>query len=366
MDAVLVLEDGQKLRGPRFGARTTTFGELVFNTNMTGYCESLTDPSYCGQILMMTYPLIGNYGVDPSTWESARAQVCGFVVHELWRGPTHPTSRMGLDEFLREQGIPGIERVDTRALTTRTRSHGTLRAALSTEGADAEDLLEEVRAHPYPDAHNLVQEVSCTEPLRHLGRGPRRFVVIDCGVKGSILSHLLPHGEVVQMPYATTAQEILAEEPDGVLLSNGPGNPAHPDLLASTVQTVSALLGEVPLLGICLGHQLLGLACGAETFKLKFGHRGGNQPVKDLDQGRVFITAQNHGFAVTEESLPEELAVTHRNLNDHTVEGFASREVPLLSVQYHPEASPGPHDSHYVFHEFLERVDRFAHEMPRR
>ncbi|MFQ6012723.1 MAG: glutamine-hydrolyzing carbamoyl-phosphate synthase small subunit [Thermoplasmata archaeon] len=360
MEGLLVLEDGQVLRGPAFGAEATVFGELVFNTNMTGYCEALTDPSYQGQILLMTYPLIGNYGVDPQTLESDRIQVTGFVIRELWRGPTHPRSQTGVDAFLRDEGIPGIEGVDTRHLTITTRVHGTLRAALSTEGAEAPALLEEVRARPYPDTHNLVGRVSCEGPVRHEGRKDRRFVVLDCGVKGSIIVHLLPHGEVVQVPYDTSPEDIRGLEPDGLVVSNGPGNPAHPVLTATVVPALRELAQEMPVLGICLGHQLLGLAFGAETYKLKFGHRGGNQPVRDLERGRVLVTSQNHGFSVRAESLGDDLEVTHLNLNDGTVEGFRHRDLPVLSVQYHPEASPGPHDSRYIFRDFTKEVEAFG------
>jgi carbamoyl-phosphate synthase small subunit len=360
MEGVLVLEDGTVLRGPSFGARTTVFGELVFNTNMTGYCEALTDPSYSGQVLMMTYPLVGNYGVDPDTFESKEIQAEGFVIRELWRGPTHPSSAMSLHEFLASHEVPGIEGVDTRELAVRTRVHGTLRAALSTEGADHRDLLEEVKSRPYPDVHNLVARVSCSRPVTHHGRGPFRFVVLDCGVKGSILDNLLMHGDVIQVPYDMPAKDVLAYEPHGVLVSNGPGNPAHPEMVSTVIPTLKVLAGEVPMLGICLGHQLLGLAFGARTYKLKFGHRGGNHPVRDLHRHRVYITSQNHGFAVAENSLKDELEVTHLNLNDGTVEGFRHREFPVLSVQYHPEANPGPRDSLYIFQEFVKDVERLA------
>ncbi len=360
MEGVLVLEDGKMARGPSFGAKATVFGELVFNTNMTGYCEALTDPSYCGQILMMTYPLIGNYGVDLDTLESRQIQVEGFVIKELWRGPSHPSSDMSLDDFLAREDIPGIEGLDTRELTIKTRVHGTVRAALSTEGADADELLEEVRSRPFPDAYNLVERVTCSRPIRHPGRGPLRFVLVDCGVKGSILSNLLDYGEVLQVPYTTSADEISAWEPHGVLVSNGPGDPAHPEMLSSVVPTLKRLAEDFPILGICLGHQLLGLAFGAKTYKLKFGHRGGNQPVHDIDKDRVYITSQNHGFAISQESLGEELRVTHLNLNDRTVEGFRHEALPVLSVQYHPEASPGPHDSKYIFREFVREVESHA------
>ncbi|MDX1534246.1 MAG: glutamine-hydrolyzing carbamoyl-phosphate synthase small subunit [Thermoplasmata archaeon] len=357
MDGSLVLEDGQILRGSAFGTETTVYGELVFNTNMTGYCEALTDPSYGGQILLMTYPLIGNYGVDPTTLESDRVQVTGFVVRELWRGPTHPSSQQGLDAFLDDHGIPGVEGVDTRHLTITTRRHGTLRAALSTDGTDPETLLEEVRARPYPDVHNLVGRVSRKEPARFPGREDRRFVVLDCGVKGSIIERLRPYGEVVKVPYDSPPEVIRGLEPDGLVVSNGPGDPAHPAITSTVVPTLKELLGDLPVLGICLGHQLLGLALGAETYKLKFGHRGGNQPVQEVDGGRVLVTSQNHGFAVREDTLDDELEVTHLNLNDGTIEGFRHRDLLVLSVQYHPEASPGPHDSRYIFRDFVKVVE---------
>ncbi len=354
MEGSLVLEDGTVARGPFFGARRRILGELVFNTNMTGYTEALTDPSYRGQILMMTYPLIGNYGVDPDTMESDTIQPTGFVVKEACATPSHPRSAMGLGDFLKRHETPAIEGADTRALTIRIRSKGTMKAALVPADEDVDEVAREVRAAPHPDTRNLVAEASCTAVERYPGPGKRTIVVVDCGVKRNILREAQRYAEVVRVPYDTTSDEILSLKPDGVILSNGPGDPAHPEIVATSVRTTRELAGRVPLLGICLGHQLLALAFGGKTFKLKFGHRGGNQPVKDLRTGRVHITSQNHGFAVDATSLPEsEFEVTHVNLNDGTVEGMAHREMPIFSVQYHPEAHPGPWDNEYIFQDFV-------------
>ncbi len=361
MQGSLVLEDGTVVGGLVFGARKTVYGELVFNTNMTGYCETLTDPSYRGQILMMTYPLIGNYGVDPTTAESSEIQVTGYVVREACRTPSHPTSRMGLEAFLQQYGIPGLERVDTRTLTLRTRTRGTMRAALAVEGENPDDVARTVRAMPFPDqARNLVAEVSCRGRIVHTGQGPLTFALIDCGVKKSIVDNAKTFGTVVQLPWNATSEDVLAVKPDGVIIANGPGDPAHPEVMGNTVRTARELADRhVPLFGICLGHQILGLAFGGKTYKLKFGHRGGNQPVKDLRTGRVYISSQNHGFAVDPASLDGSgFTMTHVNLNDNTCEGIVHGELPVMSVQYHPEAHPGPHDNTYLFSEFVARIRR--------
>ena len=354
MEGTLVLEDGTAIRGSFFGSNRSVFGELVFNTNMTGYTEALTDPSYRGQILLMTYPLIGNYGVNPAWMESERIQVAGFVVKEACETPSHPQSALGLSEFLDRHATPGLEGVDTRMLTTRIRSVGTIKAALVSEGDDPDEAARTVRQMPFPDADNLVATVGCAEPIRYPGARPRTIVVVDCGVKRNIIEEARRYANVVRVPWNTGAEEIRRLRPDGVILSNGPGDPAHPDLRDTTVRTTRELAGDIPLLGICLGHQLIALAFGGKTFKLKFGHRGGNQPVKDLETGRVQITSQNHGFAVDAKSLSEsEFKVTHVNLNDGTVEGLVHRELPIYSVQYHPEARPGPWDNEYIFRDFV-------------
>jgi carbamoyl-phosphate synthase small subunit len=358
-ERALVLDDGTVVRGRAFGAAVDIFGELVFNTGMTGYQEALTDPSYNGQLLMMTYPLIGNYGVSEAAFESSGIKAEAFVVREHCAHPSHRESQRTVDAFLRDSGIAGISGVDTRWLTLKTRERGTMRAGIV--GVDAvEEALRKVRSMPYPDARNLVGEVSTGKAVTHPFPGARtrdmlRVVAVDCGIKQSILRNLNSFSEVVQVPYSATADEILAERPDGVLISNGPGDPAHPAIMATTVKTARALAGQVPLMGICLGHQIIALAFGGRTFKLKFGHRGANQPVRDETTRKVVITSQNHGFAVHPD-MPSGLELTQVNVNDGTVEALRHRELPLISVQYHPEASPGPHDARFIFGRFREMI----------
>jgi carbamoyl-phosphate synthase small subunit len=359
-ERALVLDDGTVVRGRAFGADGSVFGELVFNTGMTGYQEALTDPSYNGQLLMMTYPLIGNYGISDAANESSRIQAEALVVREHCLKPSHRESRKTVSEFLNDFGIAGISGVDTRGLTMKTRERGTMRAAIVPPG-EVVEALEKVRGMEYPDRQNLVGEVSVPQKTVHPFAGPRnadmlKVAVIDCGVKRSILRNLNIFSEVVQMPFSATADEILAERPDGVLISNGPGDPAHPEIERTVVKAVRGLAGRLPMMGICLGHQILALAFDGRTFKLKFGHRGANQPVRRVGSHNVVVTSQNHGFAVHPD-LPSELELLETNVNDGTVEALRHRKLPIFSVQYHPEASPGPHDARGMFCRF-ERMIR--------
>ena len=374
--ARLVLEDGTVVEGPAFGAEATKFGELVFNTGMTGYQEALTDPSYHGQILMLTYPLVGNYGIskDPpappgavSPWldrhganESDRIWTWGLVVREWARHPSHRASVKTVDAFLQENGIPGIEGIDTRALTIKTRSRGVLRACITTEDRlSTEAILEKVRTMPFPDKENLVADVSVKDVTPVKGRGEGRVALIDTGVKENIVRNLAKRfGTVYKVPWNASAGDVEALRPDGIFMSNGPGDPAHPDILKHTVPMLRDVMEKYPTQGICLGHQLLALAYGLKTYKLKFGHRGANQPVKNLETGRVYITSQNHGFAVDPASCPDDVLITEVNANDGTVEGLRHRKLPVLSSQYHPEACPGPKDTEFMF-------DRFQHWLAR-
>jgi carbamoyl-phosphate synthase small subunit len=365
--AKLALEDGTVYTGRRFGAVGETFGEVVFNTSMTGYQEVLTDPSYKGQIVAMTYPLIGNYGVNTEDTESGHPQVEGFIVRELSRTPSNFRSHGTLDAYLAEHKVIGIEGIDTRALVRRLRVRGTMTGILSTTDLDDASLVHKARTSPGIVGRDLVREVMPPRPFEWKEgfisplatylpqRTPTHHVVaLDYGMKWNILRCLTQVGcRVTVLPGAATAEQVLAQKPDGVFLSNGPGDPAP---LTYAIDTIRSLAGKTPIFGICLGHQLLGLALGGETFKLKFGHRGANQPVLNQVTQRVEITTQNHGFAVRTDNLPADLESTHVNLNDGTLEGMRHRRWPIFSVQYHPEASAGPHDSTYLFEEFRKRM----------
>lgn len=366
MQGILALEDGKVFFGEAFGAAGERAGEVVFNTSMTGYQEVLTDPSYKGQIVTMTYPHIGNYGINEEDFESLNVQVEGFVVREYSPQFSSWRAQERLDGFLKDRGVIGLSEVDTRSLTRHIRSKGAMKAVISTIDLDPNSVIEKARRSPGLIGRDLVKEVTCPEayhwdqstPERwRLARPGRRFhvVVYDFGVKHNILRCARDLGfDLTVVPAATGAREVLDLDPDGVLLSNGPGDPEG---LPYAADAVRELLGRKPVFGICLGHQILGMAYGGRTYKLKFGHRGSNQPVQYLPNSVVEITTQNHGFAVDAESLPDDVEITHLNLNDKTVEGMRHKRFPAFSVQYHPEASAGPHDARYLFDEFMHMMD---------
>ena len=362
-EAYLAFEDGAVFAGEAFGAETSGHGEVVFNTSMTGYQEVLTDPSYAGQIVMLTYPLVGNYGINARDFESRRIQVAGLVVREHSQSPSHGLSTTTLHQFLESQGIPGIAGVDTRAIIRRLRSRGVMMGLISSGRGEMapEAALARLRELPKYGEVDFVKSVTTPEPYSWDQPPPdaplsgRRILVADFGLKYNILRLLRSRGcEVMAVPATASADEMLAMRPAGIVLSPGPGDPA---LLSYVVDNARKLIGKVPVMGICLGHQIVARALGGDTFKLKFGHRGGNHPVKDLATGRVYITAQNHGYAVDADSLRSGLEVTHVDLNDGTVEGLRHRDLPILTIQYHSEASPGPQDNEYLFDRFLEMVD---------
>jgi carbamoyl-phosphate synthase small subunit len=385
--AILALEDGTLFHGVSFGSEEESLGEVCFNTSMTGYQEILTDPSYRGQIITMTYPHIGNYGINELDVESDRVQVAGFVVRELSPRKSNWRSNETLDAYLKRFHVPGISGIDTRALTKHLRTQGAMRGIITTESISEKAAIDKAKSFSYV-GRDFVQEVTCKAPYvwdeegklsrkwslvqgtRPLDAAPLtgddyrlplppvkyRITAYDFGIKYNILRRLRQHGfQVKVVPAKTPASEVLKDNPDGVFLSNGPGDP---ETLTYAHQTVRELVGKKPIFGICLGHQIMSYALGGKTYKLKFGHRGGNQPVKDLVTGKVNMTSQNHGFSVDPESLPEnEVKVTQINLNDQTCEGMAHRRYPIFSVQYHPEASPGPHDTTYFFEEFGKMIE---------
>ena len=356
MDAILVLEDGKVFKGKSFGAAGERFGEVVFNTSLTGYQEILTDPSYKGQIVMMTYPLIGNYGINPEDVESRKPFVEGFIVKECCQSPSNWRSQKTLGDYLKENNIVGIEGIDTRALTRHIRLQGAMKAVISTQDFDEKSLVKKAKASQGLVGVDLVREVTSDKAYQWNKQGKHKVVVIDCGVKYNILRNLAENNcEVLVMPYSASLEKILAEKPDGILLSNGPGDPAAVNYV---VETVKGLIGKLPIFGICLGQQILCLALGGKTFKLKFGHHGANHPVKDLKTGKIAITVQNHGFCVDIDSLKkQDIEITHVNLNDNTLEGIKHNKYPVFSVQFHPEAGPGPHDAQYLFGEFVKMME---------
>ena len=362
--AYLVLSDGSVFEGLSFGSEKTSYGEVVFNTSMTGYQEILTDPSYSGQIVVPTYPIIGNYGINEKANESKQIQVSGFVVRQYCDSPSHASSTSSIYDFLASQNIPGIHEIDTRAIVRKIRSSGVMMGAIAI-GITPDQALEKIRHSKAYNLTNFVEKVTTTKQYDwaknttslESNNNYLNILVSDYGVKYNILRILEAKGcKVTVFPYDTNAEELLSLNPDGIMLSPGPGDP---EMLNETTKIAKDLIGRVPIMGICLGNQILAKAFGAKTYKLHFGHRGGNHPVKDLETGRVYITAQNHGYAVDPESLPPEIAVTHINMNDGTVAGLKHVSLPAMSIQYHSEASPGPQDNEYIFDQFIEMVKEF-------
>lgn len=356
--AILALEDGRIFHGYSFGAEGEAYGEVVFNTSLTGYQEILTDPSYKGQMVCMTYPLIGNYGVNLEDVESTQPYLEGFIVKEASRIYSNWRAKGDLHSYLKKNNIVGIEGVDTRALTKHLREEGAKKGFISTTDLDETSVVKKAKDSPGLVGRDLIKEVTCKKSYDWNKDGRFKVVAVDSGIKHNILRNLASHGcQVRVVPATATTQEILSYHPDGLFLSNGPGDP---EALPYIVDTVRSLLDKMPIFGICLGHQILGMAFGGKTYKLKFGHHGGNQPVMDLRNGKVDITAQNHSFAVDVDSIPDKnVELTHINLNDRTVEGMEHKKLPIFSVQYHPEAAPGPHDANHLFDKFIKMMEKF-------
>ncbi|MCX7994527.1 MAG: glutamine-hydrolyzing carbamoyl-phosphate synthase small subunit [candidate division WOR-3 bacterium] len=357
---ILILEDGTVFRGDGLGPVKTVYGELVFNTAMTGYEEAFTDPSYAGQILLLTYPLIGNYGFNINHQESSSIKIRGLVIKEP---ASFSTNNKKIENYLLKNNLPCIWNIDTRSLTLRLRYHGTMKAILvvSEKEVNIRKFLKMMKKKPHPHSENLVKEVSCKSVIFHRGKTSRKVVLIDCGVKKSIIHNLLKYSSVFQVPFNTSFEEIKKLKPDGIVISNGPGDPSHPAILDSTVKTLKRLIeSKYPVFGICLGHQIIGLAFGLKTYKLVFGHRGYNHPVKFLENGRVYITSQNHGYAIVKETRNSDLIFDWFNLNDGTVEGMRHRALPVFSVQFHPEGAPGPYDTLFIFERFFKLINAKA------
>ncbi|WEV45675.1 carbamoyl phosphate synthase small subunit [Streptococcaceae bacterium ESL0687] len=358
MKRLLILEDGTIFEGEAFGADLDVTGELVFNTGMTGYQESITDQSYNGQIITFTYPLVGNYGINRDDYESISPTCKGVVVRENARLASNFRNQMSLDEFLKRKNIPGISGIDTRALTRIIRKHGTLKATLANVGDEISHLQDQLKATVLPT--NQVAQVSTKTPYPAPGTG-RNVVVVDFGLKHSILRELSKRNcNLTVVPHTTTAEEIIEMNPDGVMLTNGPGDPID---VPEALEMIRGIQGIYPIFGICLGHQLFAMANGAKTYKMKFGHRGFNHAVREVATGRVDFTSQNHGYAVDSENLPSDLMVTHIEINDQSVEGVRHKYHPAFSVQFHPDAAPGPHDASYLFDDFMEMIDNFKNEV---
>ena len=356
--AKLALEDGTILTGEGFGAKTIKSGEIVFSTAMTGYVESLTDPSFKGQILMSTYPLEGNYGVSSEWYQSDDIKVEAYIVRQVCREPCHPKSEKTLSEFLEEFDVPGISNIDTRALTLKIRELGSMKAAVATVDISDEELLKIVEEQPRLEDMNLVEEITVKKPKVIQERNEYNVAVLDCGVKKSILDNLVQKDVgVVVLPSSASVQDILDLDVDGVLISSGPGNPENVDKIQDTIKQIAQ---KMPVAGICLGQQIIALTYGAKIYKMKFGHRGSNQPVKDLATGKIYITSQNHSFAIDEDSIEDtDLEITQINLNDGTPEAIRHKNLPISCIQYHPEAGPGPHDSKKFFDDFIETIKNY-------